>query len=140
VAPWWGLQCHAGVTMWSSGARPPVPTLRPVTQPGPFMATPTEVLSTVPASFRVKRNQAGGAEQQLRFIDSRSDDFTIRQLAYGVLYADSTGRTTGSVSIALRRATPWQAAQLLAAMRNAGVDVIAEVSRWMNSNAMSVLG
>lgn len=112
---------------------------RPATQPVLNMTTATAVLSTVPASFRVKRNEIGGAERQLRYLDQQSADFTVKQLAYGVLYADSTGRATGSVSIALRRATAWQAAQLVAAMRKDGIELIADVSRWLNANALAVL-
>jgi hypothetical protein len=103
------------------------------------MATATAVLATIPASYRMKRNQAGGAEQQLRQLEQLAADFTVKQLAYGVIYADSTGRVTGTISVTLRRATPWQAAQLLAAMLNDGIELIADVSRWMNANALRVL-
>jgi hypothetical protein len=103
------------------------------------MTTATSVLATLPASYRMKRHQAGAGEQQLRYIDQKASDFTVKQLAYGVLYADSTGRTTGSVSMAIRRATPWQAAQLLAAMRKEGIELIADVPRWLNANALAVL-
>jgi hypothetical protein len=104
------------------------------------MTTATAVLATIPGSYRCKRQAVGGAEQQIANLERQSSDFTVKQLAYGVLYADSTGRTTGSVSMALRRATPWQAAQLLAAMRKDGIEVIADVSRWLNANALQVLG
>jgi hypothetical protein len=103
------------------------------------MTTATSVLASVPASYRVKRNEIGGAELQLRHLDQQSADFVVKQLAYGVLYADSTGRTIGSVSMALRRGTAWQAAQLVAAMRKDGVELIADVSRWLNANALAVL-
>lgn len=103
------------------------------------MTTATAVLSTVPAPWRVKRNQAGGAERQLQQLDQHSDDFTVKLLAYGVLWADSTGRATGKVSLALRRATPWQAAQLMAAMLRDGLQVTAEVPRWLNANALAWL-
>jgi predicted AAA+ superfamily ATPase len=103
------------------------------------MTTATAVLASVPASYRVKRNEIGGAERQLRYLDQQSADFAVKQLAYGVLYADSTGRTTGSVSMALRRSTAWQAAQLVVAMRKDGVELIADVSRWLNANALAVL-
>ena len=112
---------------------------RPATQPGSKMTTATAVLKSVPAPWRVRRNQVGGAERQLQQLDQHSDDFTVKMLAYGVLYADSTGRTTGTVSMALRRATPWQAAQLIAAMRRDGLQVTAEVPRWLNPNALAWL-
>lgn len=103
------------------------------------MTTATAVLATIPASYRVKRHQAGGAEQQLRNLDLQASEFNLKQLAYGVLYADSTGRTTGNVSMALRRATPWQAAQLVAAMSRDGLTLVSEVPAWMNGKALAVL-
>jgi len=102
--------------------------------------TPTAILSTVPTSARNKRTRIGFAEDQLRNLDQQSTDFSVRQLAYGVLWADSTGRTTGTVSMALRRATPWQAAQLIAAMIRDGVTTIGEVPAWMNRNGVEALG
>jgi len=104
-----------------------------------IMTTATAVLATVPASFRGKRRVAGGAEQQLRNLEQQSSCFTTKQLAYGVMYADATGRATGTVSMALRRATAWQAAQLIAAMHKDGLTLIAEVDSWLNANAMTVL-
>jgi len=103
------------------------------------MITATAVLGSIPASYRCKRGQIGWAEQQLRNLEQQAVDFTIKQLAYGVLYADSTGRTTGTVSMALRRATPWQAAQLIAAMAKDGINLIAEVPSWLNQKALTVL-
>lgn len=103
------------------------------------MTTATAVLATIPASFRCNRQRAGWAEQQLRRLDQQSDNFAVRTLAYGVLYADSTGRTTGTVSMALRRATPWQAAQLIAAMSKDGLSLSSEVAAWLNSKALAVL-
>lgn len=103
------------------------------------MTTATAILGNIPASFRCKRQQAGRAEQQLRNLDQQAADFTVKQLAYGVLYADSTGRTTGTVSMALRRATPWQAAQLIAAMIKEGLSVPAEVPAWLNAKALAIL-
>lgn len=103
------------------------------------MITTTAVLATIPVSYRAKRNQAGGAERQLHNLDQKTDCMNIKQLAYGVLYADSTGRTTGTVSMALRRATPWQAAQLIAAMAQDGITRICDVPAWMNSKALEVL-
>jgi hypothetical protein len=103
------------------------------------MTTPTAILATLPASYRIKRNQVGGGEQQLQHLNQQASNFMVKQLAYGVLYADSTGRTIGSVSIALRRSTPWQIAKLLAAMQKDGIELIADVSRWLNANALAVL-
>lgn len=112
---------------------------RPAARSVLIMSTATAVLATVPASYRCKRQHAGGAEQQLRNLDQQAADFNVKQLAYGVLYADTTGRTTGTVSLALRRATPWQAAQLVAAMVRDGVDRVSDVPGWLNSNALTVL-
>lgn len=103
------------------------------------MITATTVLTSIPASYRSKRKLIGGAEQQLHNFDQQSDNFTVKSLAYGVLYADSTGRTTGTLSMALRRATPWQAAQLVAAMIADGLDKPAQVPAWLNSKGMEVL-
>ena len=41
--------------------------------------------------------------------------------------------------MALRRATPWQAAQLVAAMARDGINMVCEVPAWMNSKALAVL-
>lgn len=103
------------------------------------MTTATAVLGNIPASYRCKRGLSGWAEQQLINLEQQAADFTVKQLAYGVLYADSTGRTTGTVSMALRNATPWQAAQLIAAMLKDGVTLVAEVPRWLNCKALDVL-
>jgi hypothetical protein len=103
------------------------------------MATATAVLATIPASFRGKRQTAGGAEQQLRNLEQQSTCFTTKQLAYGVLYADATGRATGTVSMALRKATPWQAAQLIAAMQAEGLSLVSEVASWLNAKALGIL-
>jgi hypothetical protein len=107
--------------------------------PASKMKTATSVLATVPASFRNKRQQPGAAEQQLRNLEQATSDFDLKQLAYGVLYSDSTGRISGTISMALRRATPWNAAKLIAAMANDGLTLVSEVPYWMNANALSVL-
>ena len=100
--------------------------------------TPTAILATVQPSWRIKRSQQGGALQQLRNLD-RMAPTAIKQLAYGVLWADETGRTTGSVSMALRRATPWQSAKLMAAMIADGMTVPAEVPAWLNRKGVQAL-
>lgn len=102
--------------------------------------TATAVLRELPASLRIPREQLFAAEHQLRRIADHGYDFTLRLLAQGVLWSDVTGRTTGTVAMALRRATPWQAAQLLAAMANDGLALQAEVPAWLNANALTVLG
>jgi len=100
--------------------------------------TPTAILATVPASWRIKRSQQGGALQQLQNLDRKADT-VIKMLAYGVLWAEETGRTTGSVSMALRKATPWQAAKLVATMIADGLTVPAEVPAWLNRNGVQAL-
>jgi hypothetical protein len=102
-------------------------------------STATAVLATIPAAGRVKRSEVGGAEKQLRNLEQQTKDFDIKQLAYGVLYADATGRTSGTISMAVRRATPWQAAQLIASMARDGLTLVAEVPAWMNRNALPLL-
>ena len=116
---------------------PPLLSSGPVA--GPSMKTATSVLATVPAPFRIGRKEVGGAERQLRNLEGNTSEFTIKQVAYGVLWADTTGRVSGTISMALRRATPWQAAQLVAAIIRDGVEMIGEVPAWMNKNALGVL-
>ena len=103
------------------------------------MATPTAILSTIPAELRSTRKAAGMANTQLDRLAQYSSDFTVQLLAQGVLYADATGRTTGTIAMALRKATPWQAAQLLAAMSRDGITLMAEVPAWLNANALSAI-
>jgi len=38
-----------------------------------------------------------------------------------------------------RRATAWQAAQLIATMHKDGLTLISEAASWLNANAMTVL-
>ena len=113
--------------------------LNPAPSPALKMKTATSVLASIPAPFRNKRQQPGGAEQQLRNLEQATSDFDIKQLAYGVLYSDSTGRVSGTISMALRRATPWNAALLVAAMANNGLTLVSEVPYWINSNSSKVL-
>lgn len=103
------------------------------------MKTATAVLATVPAIARMPRKQAERGLTQLGFLANISTDSTVQQLCQGVFYADHTGRTTGTVSMALRRATPWQAAQLIAAMLRDGLQVQAQVPAWLNANALGLL-
>ena len=105
---------------------------------GTLAMTPTAILATVQPSWRMKRSQQGGALQQLRNLD-RMAPTAIKQLAYGVLWADETGRTTGTTSMALRKATPWQAARLMAAMIADGLTVPAEVPAWLNRKGVQAL-
>lgn len=102
-------------------------------------STATAVLATITAAGRAKRTTVGGAEKQLRSLEQQTDNFDVKQLAYGVLYSDATGRTSGTISMAIRRATPWQAAQLVAAMMQDGLTMTSEVPAWMNSKALAVL-
>lgn len=104
------------------------------------MTTATAVLSTIPAIARMPRKQAERGLTQLGFLGNISTDYTVQQLAQGVFYADYTCRTTGTVSMALRRATPWQAAQLIAGMLRDGLGLQSEVAAWLNQHAMEVLG
>lgn len=103
------------------------------------MKTATAVISTLPATVRPKRHQAGAGEQLLSMLIQYSSSMAVNQLAYGIRYADETCRTTGTLSMALRRATPWQIAQLIVAMAADGVDVIAQVPAWLNQNALALL-
>ena len=103
------------------------------------MTTATAVLSTIPAIARMPRKQAERGVNQLGFLANLSSSSTSQQLAQGVFYADSTCRTTGTVSMALRRATPWQAGQLIAAMLRDGLSFQSEVPAWLNQHALEVL-
>ena len=103
------------------------------------MQTATAVLNTLPASFRMKRQSAGDFNRQMAHISNHSASTSLRQLAYGVQWADGTGRTTGTVSMALRQATPWQAAQLMVAMIADGLEVPAQVPSWLNQKAAALL-
>ena len=108
--------------------------------PGTPMKTATAVLATLPAQLRLPRRDAGRAMNQLGWLADRSTEFNVALLAQGVIYADTTGRTTGTVAMALRHATPWQAAQLIAAMLREGLSLPAQVPTWLNANALAVLG
>lgn len=104
------------------------------------MKTATAVLATLPKQVRLPRRAAGRGLSQLNWLIHRSDCFDLVLLAQGVTYADETGRTTGTVSLALRNATPWQIAELVAAMVRDGLKVQAEVPAWLNRNALTYLG
>jgi hypothetical protein len=41
--------------------------------------------------------------------------------------------------MALRKATPWQAAQLIAAMQAEGLSLVSEVASWLNAKALGIL-
>lgn len=104
------------------------------------MKNPTAVLATIPAYLRLHRKAAGMGMTQIKWLGNHSDTMLVALLAQGIAYADDTGRTTGTVSMALRRATPWQAAQLVVAMIRDSVDLIGQVPAWLNANALRVLG
>jgi hypothetical protein len=103
------------------------------------MKTATAVLATIPAQARITRKAAGRGLDQLGFLANISADFTVSQLCQGVFYADFTGRTTGTVAMALRRSTPWQAVQLVAAMLRDGLSLQSQVPAWLNANALAIL-
>ncbi len=103
------------------------------------MKTATAVLATICTAYRGRRHQAGDAERVLQNLAQFSTDFTVKMLAQGVLYADSTGRTTGTLAMALRKATPWQAACLVSAMAQAGLTLQSEAAAWLNANALAIL-
>jgi hypothetical protein len=103
------------------------------------MKTATSVLATVPAQARLPRKWSGQGLAQLVCLQDFSTDFTVKLLALGVTWADDTGRTTGTLSMALRKATPWQAAQLVAAMAKAGLRLQSQVPAWLNQNALAIL-
>ena len=110
---------------------------------GPEAATPmttaTAVLATVEKISRLPRNQARLGASQIAILGDFSSDFRIRLLAQGVVWAEYTARTTGTLSIALRDATPWQAARLVAAMASDGLELQSEVPAWLNANGLRVL-
>lgn len=103
------------------------------------MTTATAVLATVEKLDRFPRNQARLGASQIAVLGDFSSDFRIRLLAQGILWADQSARTTGTLSIALRDATPWQAARLVAAMAADGLELQSEVPAWLNANGLRVL-
>jgi hypothetical protein len=102
--------------------------------------TPTAVAASLPAGIRPKRHEAGGANRFFGLLDRYSNNSDVRTLALGVLYADHSGRATGTVAMALRRATPWQASRLIAAMLADGITRQNEVGGWLNAKALGILG
>jgi hypothetical protein len=101
--------------------------------------TPTAVLSTVDSAGRYRRHDKSAGTAQLTRLANFSENWDVKILAQGVFFADDSGRTTGTVSIALRNATPWQIATLIAKMVNDGLKTQSEVPYWLNHNALSVL-
>lgn len=102
--------------------------------------TPTNVLRTLPKHLCYNRNMPGKCNQQLRELASNQEDSTVNALAYGVLWADNSGRIGGTLSLALRDATPWQAAQLISTMVRDGVKTSAEVPYWLNQHGREFFG
>lgn len=102
--------------------------------------TPSAVMAQLPAGMRPKRHQIGGGTGFLQLLDTYAAQLDTRVLAYGILWADQTGRIGGTLSMALRKATPWQMAQLVAGMANDGLDVISPVPAWLNKQALAILG
>jgi hypothetical protein len=104
------------------------------------MKTPTAVVKTLEHKFdREYLRSPGFAEKMLQALAQRSTDFTVKLLAQGALWSDATGRTSGTVSLALRKATKFQAARLIHAMVADGLTVQAEVPAWLNANALAIL-
>ena len=123
---------------WALGL-PIVGSVQPGATPDHPMKTATAVLATLATVSRLPRKQAGMGNSQLVIFGDFSSDMTIRLLAQGVRYADDTGRIGGTLSLALRRATPWQAAQLVAAMLRDGLTLTAQVPAWLNQNGLALL-
>lgn len=103
------------------------------------MTTATAVLKTVPAASRLPRTQARQGNGQLAILGDFSDNILVSLLAQGVRWADDSCRIGGTLSMALRNTTPWQAAQLIAAMQNDGVELMGQVPGWLNRNGLRVL-
>lgn len=108
--------------------------------------TPTAVLRSLaqggPATYKARR-QAGAGVATLQALANLSTDWGIRLRAQGILWAESTCRVSGTFAVTLRKATPWQVANLLLALAGGGCEVIADVSRWINANeaeALKILG
>lgn len=100
------------------------------------MKTATAVLKTVRQLDRLPRTQAGQCNGQLAILGQFSEDILVSLLAQGVRWADDSCRIGGTLSLALRNATPWQAARLLAAMINDGVELMGQVPGWLNRNGL----
>lgn len=107
------------------------------------MESTLQVLETLPAEVRPTSDDLDrpcAFMSTLRALDAFSDDFAVRTLAYGILWADDTARTTGTVSMALRRQGAWGAAWLVLKMHEAGITTAAQVPSWLNQNALTALG
>lgn len=82
---------------------------------------------------RILLHNEGRGDQMLLALSERSSNATVRLLALGVLWADGSGRTTGTVSLALRRATRFQMARLVYEMLRDGLCLQSQVPYWLNS-------
>lgn len=60
-------------------------------------------------------------------------------LAYGVCYAENTCRISGTMAVALRRAPAVAGHGLLTDLLAAGLEVPADVPRWLNQHSAAVL-
>ena len=103
------------------------------------MNTATSIFLQLPAGIRPKRSQPAAGSHFLQLLDGYAANSTVKSLAWGILWADQSGRTFGTLSIELRKATPWQAARLLAALLNDGIERQNEVPGWLNAKALSIL-
>ena len=68
-----------------------------------------------------------------------SDDWTARQLADGIRWADDSCRIGGTLALALRRASAQTIARLIARMRADGVATMNDVPRWLNAKASRLI-
>ena len=98
--------------------------------------TATAVLKTVPAINRLPRKWVGQGNAQMAMLGDFSDDILVSLLAQGVRWSDDSCRIGGTLSLALRNSTPWQAARLVAAMIDDGVELMGQVPGWLNRNGL----
>lgn len=72
------------------------------------------------------------ARDYLQEIARNGEDFTIRWVAQGILWADDSCRICGTLSLAIRNATPAGGERLLIYLLASGVDTQAEAPRFLN--------
>lgn len=70
---------------------------------------------------------------------ARCKSFTVRQLAEGIHWADQSARISGTLALALRKASGLQIARLIDQMLRDGLSTMSEVPRWLNSHAEEVV-
>ena len=69
-----------------------------------------------------------------------TQDFTRRQLADGMAWADQSCRIGGTLALALRKATTAQVEGILDRMERDGLTTMGEVPRWLNSHSHELVG